>query len=64
VAEANGVDPASVVEALVSNAQERLDEQVADGTLTQAEADGRLAERTERAEDRVFGTGGEGESGN
>jgi uncharacterized protein YidB (DUF937 family) len=64
VAEANGVDPASVVEALVSNAQERLDELVADGTLTRAEADERLAERTERAEDRVFGTGDEGESGN
>jgi hypothetical protein len=70
VAEANGVDPATVVGALVSNAQDRLDEQVADGTLTRAEADERIAERTERAENRVFGTegegdgGGEGESGN
>ena len=59
VATANGVDPASVVDALVDRAEERLAEKVADGDLTQAEADERLAEKTERANDRVFETPGE-----
>jgi hypothetical protein len=53
VATANGVDPAAVVDALVADAEARLAEKVADGTLTQAEADERLAGKAERIEDRV-----------
>lgn len=67
VATANGVDAASVVDALVDHAEERLAEKVADGDLTRAEADERLAEKTERANDRVFATPGDqagGQPGN
>jgi transposase-like protein len=63
VATANGVDPAAVVDALVDHAEERLAEKVAEGDLTQAEADERLAERTERTNDRVFETPGEQPAG-
>ena len=59
VATANGVDPAVVVDALVDDAEARVAEKVADGTLTQAEADERLADKTERIDDRVNGTAGE-----
>jgi hypothetical protein len=59
VATANGVDPAVVVDALVDDAEARVAEKVADGTLTQAEADERLAEKTDRIDDRVNGTPGD-----
>lgn len=60
VATANGVDPATVVDALIADAEARLADKVADGTLSQAEADERLAEKTERIEDRVDRTPGDG----
>jgi hypothetical protein len=59
VATANGVDPTAVVNALVADAEVRLAEKVADGALTQAEADERLADKTERIGDRVDRTPGE-----
>lgn len=55
VAEANGVDPDAVVEALIADAEARLDENVEAGRLTEAEADEKLAEKTDRIEDRVAG---------
>ena len=59
VATDNDVDPAAVVDALVADAEARLAEKVADGTLTQAEADERLGEKTERIEDRIDRTPGD-----
>lgn len=44
LAEANGVSSQRLVDALVAATQERLDDAVADGRLTQAEADERAAE--------------------
>lgn len=55
VAEANGVDSDAVVDALIADAETRLDEKVEAGRLTEAEADEKLAEKTERIEDRVAG---------
>ncbi len=49
VAEANGKDAQVVIGALVAEAKTRLDAKVADGTITQAEADTKLTEATERA---------------
>jgi hypothetical protein len=65
VAEANGVDVQTVIDALVAEAKAHLDERVADGDLTQAEADERLADITERITDMVnngpsFERGGRG----
>jgi hypothetical protein len=48
VAEANGVAVGDVVAAMVADAQEHLAEAVADGRLTQEEADERAAELEER----------------
>jgi hypothetical protein len=48
VAEREGVDPQTVIDALVAATRERLDEAVADGRIEQADADERLAEATER----------------
>lgn len=56
VAEANGVDPQAVIDALVAELQTRLDEKVADGDLTQEEADDRLASGTERITERMTAT--------
>ncbi len=53
VAQARGVDPQVVVDALVGELRTHLDEEVASGELTQAEADERLAEGTERITDMV-----------
>jgi hypothetical protein len=53
VAEANGVDPQVVVDALLADVEDHLAEEVAEGDLTQAEADERLAEATERIPQRV-----------
>jgi hypothetical protein len=56
VATENDVDPDAVVAAMLAERTERLEARVADGRLTQAEADERLAEKSERITERVFGT--------
>ncbi len=48
VAESNGVDPQTVIDALVTATQERLDDAVADGHIEQEDADERLADASER----------------
>ncbi|HWG92642.1 MAG TPA: hypothetical protein VNU66_00250 [Mycobacteriales bacterium] len=53
VAEANGVERQALVDALVAAASEHLDEQVAEGDLTQEQADERKAELAERVEEMV-----------
>ncbi|MCZ7527192.1 MAG: hypothetical protein M5U14_12900 [Acidimicrobiia bacterium] len=55
VAQANGVDPNAVVAALVAATEDRIDEAVADGKLTQEEADEKKAALTERMTDVVNG---------
>ena len=68
VATAAGVDPLLVVDAIVADAKAHLDEEVAEGDLTQGQADAALAEVTTRASDlldatglpRGFGHGGRG----
>jgi polyhydroxyalkanoate synthesis regulator phasin len=47
IAQTNGVDAQTVIDALVAEATQRLDEAVANGRLDQAEADELLAELTE-----------------
>lgn len=53
IAAANGVSQEQLVSALTDSANERLDEAVADGRLTQAEADEKRASLTERIQERV-----------
>lgn len=60
IAEEKGVDVQVVIDALIAEAKEHLDEKVADGDLTQEEADERLAELTERITQRVNEGGGAG----
>ncbi|MFV0317084.1 MAG: hypothetical protein ACK5O2_09005 [Microthrixaceae bacterium] len=48
-----GVDPQVVIDALVADARQRLADRVAEGDLTQEEADQKLAELTERATEMV-----------
>ena len=55
VAAANGSSAEALVDHLVGNAQERLDGKVAEGTLTQEEADDKLAEITEKVTAMVDG---------
>jgi uncharacterized protein (DUF433 family) len=55
VAEAHGVDPQAVIDAIVAEQRERLDRAVEDGLLTQDEADERAADLEERATDLVNG---------
>jgi hypothetical protein len=55
VAEANGVDPQAVVDAIGAQQRERLDQAVEDGVLTQEEADERAADLEQRAADLVNG---------
>lgn len=55
IATANGVDPNAVVDAIASASADRLAEHVADGDITQEEADERLAEKSERITAKVFG---------
>ena len=57
IATAKGVDLQTVVDALVAQATERINDKVADGSLTQEEADARLAEVTERVTAAVNGEG-------
>ncbi|MCP4226998.1 MAG: hypothetical protein GY773_26955, partial [Actinomycetia bacterium] len=53
VAEANGVHPDAVVDALIADAEARIEEKVEAGRLTEAEAAEKLAEKTDHIEDRV-----------
>ena len=53
VADQQGVPVDTVVQALVTAAQEHLADAVADGDLTQEQADERLADVTERVTERV-----------
>ena len=55
VAEANGVDPADVIAAMVADAQERIAAAVTEGRITQEEADERLADLEQRMTDIVNG---------
>jgi len=55
IAGAEGVDVQAVVDAIVAAHQERLDQAVADGDLTQEEADERAAALEEHARDIVDG---------
>ncbi len=56
IAEANDVDPDELVDAMVAAATERIDEKVAEGDLTDEEAAEKLAEKSERIEDKVYDT--------
>lgn len=58
VAGANGVSVDSLIGFFVADAQEKLDAKVADGSLSQAEADEKLVEITERVTAMVNGEGG------
>ena len=53
VAEAKGVDVQTVIDAMVAQAKTHLDEEVASGEHTQAEADQKLADMTTRITDAV-----------
>jgi hypothetical protein len=56
VATAAGADPQAVIDALVADAQERLAAAVQSGRITQAEADERIEDATERITNFVNGT--------
>jgi hypothetical protein len=60
VAESNGVAVQTVVDALVADASAHIDEAVANGRLTQEEADAKKAELQERITARVNGERPEG----
>lgn len=55
VAEANGVEVEVVIDAMVDAKAERISEKVAEGRITQQEADEKLAELEARITDRVNG---------
>lgn len=55
LAEQQGVEVSTLIDALVAEAEEHLAEHVADGDLTQEQADERLAEIEQRITDRVNG---------
>jgi len=55
LAEQQGVEVSTLIEALVADAEEHIAEHVADGDLTQEEADERLAEIEQRITDHVTG---------
>lgn len=55
VAEANGVAVDDVIDAMVEAKAEKLDAKVAEGRITQEEADEKLANAEERITDRVNG---------
>ncbi|MBX3315034.1 MAG: hypothetical protein KF906_12015 [Actinobacteria bacterium] len=57
VAEAQGVDRQTLVDALVADANARLAEKVADGTITQEQADERAGTITDAVEKMVDGEG-------
>ena len=60
VAESKGVNVQVVVDALIASATNHINEEVASGELTQAEADEKLANVTERVTERVNNTRPEG----
>lgn len=65
IAVANGSSADAVIDALVDDAQERIDAKVADGDLTEEEAAEKLADKAERIEEKVFAEPGErGDRGN
>lgn len=53
LAVANGVDPQAVIDALVTNAEERIDDALAEGRIDEAEATERRAAAVERITDMV-----------
>lgn len=53
VAEANGVDPQAVIDAMVATVQQRLDEAVAEGRIDENEATERADEATQRITELV-----------
>lgn len=55
LAEQQGVEVSTLIKALVAEAEEHIAERVADGHLTEEEADERLAEIEQRITDRVNG---------
>ena len=57
VAEEHGVAVDTLIDALVTAGQERINQAVADGDLTQEQADERLADLETRITDRVNSTG-------
>ncbi len=59
VATANGVDPDTVVDAMVDAASDKIAEKVDAGELTQAEADEKLDGLAERISERVFAVPGD-----
>lgn len=63
VAMANNVDPQTVIDALVADAQAKLAERVASGDITQAQADEISAGLVQRITDVVNHTGGPGGAG-
>lgn len=56
IAEANNVDPETLVDAMVAAATERVEEKVTEGDLTEEEAAEKLAAKADRIEDKVFGS--------
>ena len=60
IAATQGVSTDAVVDALVDGIEAHLVEEVAEGDLTQAEADERLAAAEERAAEKIDATPGEG----
>ena len=60
VAQSKGVDVQKVIDAIVADARTRLAEKVQSGDLTQAQADERLANLSQRVTDMVNRTGGPG----
>ena len=60
VAQSKGVDVQKVIDAVVAEARTRLAQKVQSGDLTQAQADERLANLSERVTDMVNRTGGPG----
>lgn len=63
VAAAKGVDVQTVIDSMVASATERINAKVADGSITQAEADTKLADLTQHVTDRVNGVAPEGGMG-
>jgi hypothetical protein len=57
VAKDKGVDTQSIIDAYVAQAKAKLDESVADGDITQKQADFQLEQLTDRVTDQVDSTG-------
>jgi len=63
VATAHGVDPQTVIDALVADAQAKLAASVASGDITQAQADEMSADLVQHITDHVNNAGGPGGAG-